>query len=402
MKLFNEDCLQVMKRMPDETMDMVYLDPPFFTQKEQRLKNAQGFEYHFSDRWNSSKEYLEYLRERILEARRLLKKTGTMFLHCDRTMSHYLRILLDEIFGEENFRSEIIWSYKRWSNSQKGLIPGHQTIFYYSKTNQYKFHTLYKEYSATTNIDQILQKREKNALGKATYGKDENGNILLGKEKHGVPFSDVWEIPFLNPKAKERTGYPTQKPLELLERIINISTDKDDWILDPFCGSGTTLIAAERLGRNAIGIDQNQDAIAVCEQRITDLKKTESKVLRVGEEAYRTKSEQELAILKQFDCNIVQRNNGIDAILKKYYLDAPVALKIQKNTETVLQAAELLKKASEKRKCSFSILIIQQSLEDNLQYQIPENMILIERYESDFERQVQLLMEQVRYNQKKA
>lgn len=402
MKLLNEDCLSAMRRMPDETIDMIYLDPPFFTQKEQLLRDKQGCAYQFSDRWDSKREYLSYLQERLLEMKRLLKETGTIFLHCDRTMSHYLRMLLDEVFGEENFQSEIIWSYKRWSNSKKGLLPGHQTIFLYSKSERYKFNTIYKEYSATTNVDQILQERVKNENGKAAYRKDEKGNIILGKEKQGVPLSDVWEIPFLNPKAKERTGYPTQKPLELLERIVKISTDEGDWILDPFCGSGTTLVAAKRLGRNAVGMDLNRDAIALCEQRLERLEKTESKVLQVGEKAYRTKTEQELAILKQFDCNIVQRNCGIDAILKKYYLDAPVALKIQKESETVMQAAELLKKAAEKKNCSFSILVIRNPVEKSLRYRIPANMILLERYELNFEQQVELQLEQMGYNQKKA
>ena len=402
MKLFNDDCLSAMKRMPGETIDMIYLDPPFFTQKEQVSRNPNGCVYQFSDRWESQEEYLSYIQERLVETKRLLKETGTIFLHCNSTMSHHLRVLMDSIFGDENFRSEIIWSYKRWSNSKKGLLSGHQTILFYSRSAQYKFNTLYKEYAATTNIDQILQERVRNEHGKSAYRKDENGNIVLGKEKRGVPISDVWEIPFLNPKAKERTGYPTQKPLELLERIVKISTDEGDWVLDPFCGSGTTLVAAERLGRNAIGMDLNRDAIALCEQRMEHLEKTESRVLRVGEKEYLTKTEQELAILRQFDCNIVQRNCGLDAILKKYYLDAPVALKIQKDTETTIQAVELLKKAAEKRKCSFSILIVKAPIEKNLCYQIPTNMILIERYESSFEQQVELRMEQAKWNRKKA
>lgn len=115
--------------------------------------------------------------------------------------------------------------------------------------------------------------------------------ILFGqKKKRGVPLSDVWEIPFLNPKAKERVGYPTQKPIELLERIIKISTDEGDTILDPFCGSGTTLVAAKLTDRKGIGIDINPEAVKISKQRLQNPFKTESKVLQVGADAYKTKS----------------------------------------------------------------------------------------------------------------
>ena len=400
MKLINEDCLLAIRNIQDETVDMVYLDPPFFTQTKQKLKDTNGREYCFLDQWDSRKEYLQFMQQRLVEIRRVLNRTGSVFLHCDSTASHYLRVLMDDVFGEKNFRSEIIWSYKRWSNSKKGLIPAHQTIFWYSKTDNYKFHTLYTEYSATTNLDQILQERERNKAGKVVYRRDDAGNILLAKEKKGVPLSDVWDIPFLNPKAKERVGYPTQKPVELLERIVKISTDENDIVLDPFCGSGTTLIAAERLGRKSIGIDENPEAIELCSKRQKEFVKTESRILRLGEQAYKTKTEKELAILKQFDCNIVQRNRGIDAILKKYYLGAPVALKIQRENETILQAARLLKYAGEKRKCRFYILIVNQNLKEYERYQLPENIIVLESYELNFERQIMLQLSEMKTEKK--
>lgn len=383
--LIQDDCLNALRNMQSESVDMIYLDPPFFSQKKQTLRNVEGKEYSFSDCWNSKEAYLAFMKERLIVMRSVLKKEGTIFLHCDTTASHSLKLLMDDIFGEENFQSEIIWSYKRWSNSRKGLLPGHQTIFFYSKTKGYKFHTLYHDYSATTNLDQILQERERSEQGKSQYRRDEQGNIVFGKEKQGVPMSDVWEIPFLNPKAKERVGYPTQKPIELLERILKISTDEGDLVLDPFCGSGTTLVAAELMGRRFIGIDSNPEAIALSRQRIAMPTKTESRVLQLGEKEYRAKSEKELAILKQFECNVVQRNKGIDGILKKYYLNAPVALKIQKEQETVLQAAELLKNAGSKRKCSFLILIANRKLTPKEEYQIPSNMIVLKSYQSEFE-----------------
>lgn len=386
--LINDDCLGAFPKIETASIDMVYLDPPFFTQKKQSLKNSQGKEYEFSDIWDSRNEYIFFMRERLLEIKRILKESGTVFLHCDSTASHYLRVLLDEIFGEDNFRSEIIWSYKRWSNSKKGLLAGHQTIFLYSKTSKYKFNTIYCNYSPTTNVDQILQERVRNEDGKVSYKRDMSGNIIVGKEKRGVPLSDVWEIPFLNPKAKERTGYPTQKPIELLERIIKISTDEGDIVLDPFCGSGTTLVAAKLLGRRYLGIDINPSAINLCKNRLDAPTKTESTLLKIGSQAYLTKSEKELSVLQQFDCDIVQRNRGIDAILKKYYLGAPVAIKIQKSNETVTQAISLLAEAGIKKKCSFLVLILQEDDNGIEPHNVPSNMIILNCYELEMQKRI--------------
>lgn len=374
--LIHEDCLSAMKRLSDNSVDMVYMDPPFFTQKTYTLSNASGIRYEFSDVWNSREEYLKFIKERLIECKRVMNAKASIFLHCDTAASHHLRVLLDDVFGESNFRSEIIWTYKRWSNSKKGLLPGHQTIFFYSKTKDYIFNTFYGDYSPTTNLDQILQARERDARGKAKYKYDSNGSIVLGKEKKGVPLSDVWEIPFLNPKAKERTGYPTQKPIELLEKIIKISTSEGATVLDPFCGSGTTLVAAHLLNRRYIGIDINPDAITLSEKRLEMPFKTESTLLKVGSGAYQTKSQRELSILQQFDCDIVQRNKGIDAFLKKYYLGKPVALRIQKEHESFEDALALLSNAGKKKGCSFLVLITQH-LTPYMQNILPDNMIVL-------------------------
>ena len=136
--------------------DRIYLDPPFFTQRKQMLRDVNGKQYEFLDLWQSRQEYLDYMQARLWEMKRVLKSTGSIFLHCDTSSSHHLRILLDDVFGENHFRSEIIWSYKRWSNAKKGLLSAHQTILFYSKTNEFQFYPLYGAYSPTTNIDQIL------------------------------------------------------------------------------------------------------------------------------------------------------------------------------------------------------------------------------------------------------
>ena len=367
--LIHDDCLRGMRALEKETVDMIYLDPPFFTQRQQAARDSKGNIYSFSDVWDSRQAYLSFLKERLLEMHRVLKSTGSVFLHCDTSSSHYIRMLLDEVFGEDHFRSEIIWTYKRWSNSKKGLLAAHQTIFFYSKSKDLKFHTIYGAYSPTTNLDQILQERARNEMGKASYKRDESGAVVMAKEKRGVPLTDVWDIPFLNPKAKERVGYPTQKPIELLQRILRISTDEGDLVLDPFCGSGTALVAAKLMKRDFIGIDTSADAIKLCQERLSDPIKTESTLLRVGTAPYQTKTPAELAILNQFECDIVQRNRGIDAFLKKYYLGAPVAIKIQKETETLQEAISLLYMAGMKKRCSFTVLIRQNaemSLEDDL------------------------------------
>lgn len=372
-----DDCLNALKEIESNSIDMVYLDPPFFSQKMQSMKDSAGNEYQFSDVWGSRNEYLEYMRIRIREIRRVLKTTGSVFLHCNDSASHYLRILLDEVFEEKNFRSEIIWTYKRWSNAKKGLLPSHQTIFFYSKTNRFKFNTIYNEYSPTTNIDQILQERIRNSAGKASYKYDKNGNPVIAKEKKGVPMSDVWEIPFLNPKARERVGYPTQKPIELLEKIIQISTDERDCILDPFCGSGTTLVAAKLLNRAYIGMDINASAVELCKQRLAAPIKTTSKLLQTGAEAYKTKTDEELAILNMLECDVVQRNKGIDGFLKKFYADAPVAVKIQKPDESFEEAIGLLNHAGKKKQCSFTVMIRTSEDSGNGEIVIPQNMIVL-------------------------
>ncbi len=383
--LYNEDCLKVLERMPDESVDMIYLDPPFFTQKKQKLCSSAGRQYEFSDVWESRQDYIEYMRIRLIEMRRVLKATGNIFLHCDTSASCYLRVLLDEIFGENNFESEIIWTYKRWSNSRKGLLPNHQTILYYRKSKNNKFNILFGDYSPTTNIDQILQDRERTAEGKAVYKRDSSGEIIASKEKKGVPVSDVWDIPFLNPKAKERTGYPTQKPIELLDRIIKISTDEGDLVLDPFCGSGTTLVSAKMLNRQYIGIDINKDAIALSKERLDEPFKTTSTLLKVGKDAYKTKTEEELSVLRQFDCNIVQRNNGIDAFLKKHYQGKPVAIKLQRKSESLSDAIKLLDSAGKKKKCSFTVLIMNEPEIAKQEEPVPYNMIILPKYQIQLE-----------------
>lgn len=343
------DSLTLLKKVSDNSVDLVYLDPPFFTQKKHKLssKNSETI-FEFDDKWLSSNDYILFLRERLIEIRRVLKPTGSIFFHCDKAASHYVRILLDEIFGASNFQSEIIWSYKRWSNSKKGLLNSHQNIYFYSKNASFKFNQIYDEYSSTTNIDQIFQKRQRNSDGKTQYKASQDGTYELIEAKKGVPLNDVWNIPYLNPKARERVGYPTQKPILLLERIINIVTDKGDLVLDPFCGSGTTLVAAKILEREYIGFDISDDAIELSKQRLLNPVKTHSQLLIKGVGAYKNQDAEVRSLIEKLGIQSVERNKGIDGFVKLVDEIKPIPVKIQSDTESLEEAQNKLIKAAKK------------------------------------------------------
>ena len=381
------DALNILKEINKTSVDLIYLDPPFFSQDKHCLISNNNVEYSFDDKWSDMDAYLHFIQIRLIECKRILKDTGSIFLHCDRNASHYLKVLMDKLFGMDNFQSEIIWSYKRWSNSKKGLLNNHQVIFFYSKTKNFKFNKIYTDYSETTNIDQILQERIRNEKGKAAYKLDNDGNVVIGQSKKGVPLSDVWEIPFLNPKAKERVGYPTQKPIILLEQIIKLVTDEDDLVVDPFMGSGTTAVAAKMLNRKYIGIDQSQAAVTLANERLNSLIKTESCLLKKGKAAYRNLSEKQINILQCLNAVPVQRNSGIDGFLKDYISNRPVSIKIQREDERFDEAVSKLSKASKAKQCSFMILI--RTHVDTLNPfdfdEIPENMYIIDSYEVKIE-----------------
>lgn len=357
-EIYIGNCIHRLKEISNDSVDLVYMDPPFFTQRKHSLSTRdESKKYEFDDSWDSIDDYLKMIEECLTECRRILKSTGSIFLHCDKAASHHLRALLDNIFGNKNFQSEIIWSYKRWSNSKKGLLNAHQTIYFYSKSKDFKFNTIFKDYAPTTNVDQILQDRRRTKNGKSVYKKDANGNVVLGKEKKGVPLSDVWEIPFLNPKAKERVGYPTQKPVLLLRQIIEISTEEDDLVVDPFIGSGTTCVAAKSMNRKFIGIDMSPDAVELAKQRLKDMIITESALLEKGVNDYNQKNEGELALLKSIDAIPVQRNSGIDGFLREHFKGKPVPVKIQSECESLNDAKEKLERSSANKGYELKVLI---------------------------------------------
>ncbi|MCE9609133.1 MAG: site-specific DNA-methyltransferase [Chthoniobacter sp.] len=356
------DCLDVARSLAAESVDLVYVDPPFFTQKTHSLVTRdRATKFEFSDEWKSRVEYIDFLRTRLKEFRRVLKTTGSLFFHCDTNASHHIRCLLDEVFGEAMFRSEIIWHYRRWSNSQRNPMPSHQTIFFYAKTNTYQYHQLFGDYSPSTNVDQILQRRQRDEHGKAVYARDGCEDIIQDGHKKGVPIADVWDIPLLNPKAKERVGYPTQKPILLLERIIGLVTSPGDFVLDPFSGSGTTLVAAELLGRNSMGIDVSVEAVELARQRLAQPVRTSSELLRKGRDSYLQSDEDSLAILCGLPVVPVQRNRGIDAILNAKPGESPILIRVQRRGESLADAAELLHSAGRSKQPATLVLIVTDS-----------------------------------------
>ena len=377
-QILSGDCLYELEKIKPQSVDLIYLDPPFFTEKKHKLKNIERTkEFSFDDTWGTNIAYASFLELRITKMKTVLKETGSIFVHCDKSGEHIVRTILDKIFGAENFQSEIIWSYKRWSNSKKGLLPNHQNIYFYSKSKNFKFNKFFNDYSETTNVDQILQNRERDKHNKSVYARDTEGNVILGKEKKGVPLSDVWEIPYLNPKAKERVGYPTQKPLLLLEQIIKLVTEPDDLVLDPFCGSGTTCVAANLLHRDYIGIDVADAAVELTKKRLQKPIRTYSEVLNNGREAYKNADTEALKLLKGVKYNVVQRNKGIDAILVEHYENSPVLIRIQKGTETVSEGLESLAKAMKVKGSKKSIFIQTTNYEQLLAFDRFENITII-------------------------
>jgi site-specific DNA-methyltransferase (adenine-specific) len=381
-KIYQGNCVEKLKELEANQVDLIYFDPPFFTQKKHSLSNKDKSKiYTFDDKYDSITAYLLLIEKVLEQSKRVLKPTGSVFLHCDKTASHHIRVLMDKVFGREQFQSEIIWSYKRWSNAKKGLLNAHQVIFFYSKTQDFKFNTLYTDYSATTNLDQILQDRERDESGKSVYKKDENGNIVLGKEKKGVPLSDVWEIPYLNPKARERTGYPTQKPVVLLNQILNIATDEGDLVLDPFCGSGTTCVSAKALNRQFIGIDISMDAVELANTRLQEMVISESKLLNKGVQEYCEKTEKELAILQNIQAFPVQRNSGIDGFLKEHFDGLPVPVKIQGEDESVEDAIEKLERAALGKHYKMKIVIQTKEMSINRLFDVFSEVIIVKSLE---------------------
>lgn len=216
---------------------------------------------------NSDKSYLIYIAARLLEMKRILKDTGSIYLHCDPTMSHYLKLVMDAVFRKNNFRNEIVWCYQIGARSKKQFGRKHDAIFFYSKSKNYVFDS-----DAVRIARQKTHMKVETDLEGCTWQvkKDaKSGKVYRYPTDLGVFCPDWWVgIQQLNRNQKERTGYPTQKPLALLDRIIKASSKKGDVVFDPFCGCATTLVTADRLQRGWIGIDISGKAAELVVERI--------------------------------------------------------------------------------------------------------------------------------------
>ena len=298
--LFHGDNLAFMRAMNSETIDLIATDPPFNKGKDFHATpaalKASGSSASFQDRWSwkddvqgewvdelqndnpqtyeiiisSRKSYgddmgafLCYMAVRLLAMHRLLKPTGSLYLHCDPTASHYLKMLLDGIFGKGNFRNEIVWHYSGWNKRLKSHIERrHDTILFYGKSNKSSIN--YPTRPWESKAEYITARRQKVHIddGGREYVLSDGGGGKRVKRyideamKYGVPLDNVWDIDKINNSdTRERMGYPTQKPLALYERMIEISSNPGEIVLDPFCGCATTVIAAERLDRQWVGCD---------------------------------------------------------------------------------------------------------------------------------------------------
>ncbi|RJX17552.1 MAG: site-specific DNA-methyltransferase [Desulforudis sp.] len=353
--LFYGDNLPILRDyIPSESVDLIYLDPPFNSNRSYNVlfrdeggKSADAQITAFGDSWhwgdsadNALNEliranpgkvddavqsmlgivghspmgaYLVMMAARLVELQRVLKPTGSLYLHCDPTASHYLKVILDTVFGAENFNSEIIWKRTSAHSDSKTLGNSHDVILFYSKSDTLLWNKQYQPYSneyikshyryldkagrkfrtdnltatslsgggyeyawnGVTKIWRCPEKKmqELHDQGRLHYTKSGSVEyIRYLDEMQGTPLQDIWDdVPPINSQAAERLGYPTQKPLALLERIIQASSNPGDVVLDPFCGCGTAVAASEKLGRRWIGIDITHLAISLIRYRMKDM-----------------------------------------------------------------------------------------------------------------------------------
>jgi len=259
------DCLEVLGGLEDGCARLVYLDPPFNTGKIQErtrlrtVRDAAGDRTGFSGEryrtevlgssaWNDAyDDYLGFLAPRLEQARRVLTPDGSLFFHIDPRESHYCKVLLDELFGRASFVNEIVWAYDYGARSRTRWPAKHDVIFWYARDpSHYVF-----DYAAIDRVPYL-------APG------------LVGPEKaaRGKTPTDVWWQTIVSPTGTEKTGYPTQKPVKVLERIVRVHSEPGDLVVDPFAGSGTTGEAAARLGRGYLLVDENPEAVRVMGERL--------------------------------------------------------------------------------------------------------------------------------------
>lgn len=262
-------------------IDLIYIDPPFDSKADYRTKITLSSgdieqkptvieQFAYSDTWKEGTvSYLKMMYPRLVLMKELLADTGSICVHIDWHVGHYVKVILDEIFGKDNLINEIIWHYRRWSNVASTFQKMHDTLLLYSKTNNYVFNMLYQDYAHPEWIEDTVRGF---VDGKLVRLKNAKGDyIKREKENKGVPMHDVWgDINFIGPTGSERIGYATQKPRELMERIVQTSSNENTVIADFFAGSGTIGIAAEKLKRRWIMSDIGKPACMIMRKRLID------------------------------------------------------------------------------------------------------------------------------------
>jgi DNA modification methylase len=320
--LYFGDNLRVLReKFPHDEgyFDLIYLDPPFNSNRNYNVLFKEGIEdspaqiHAFEDTWHWTKEsqeqfddlvqntshpqkvselmqgleklighndmlaYLTMMTVRLIELHRVLKATGSIYLHCDPTASHYLKLVMDATFGIQNFRNEIIWHYSGWNAKLRTSFNGrHDVILYYSKTDDVQFNSYAEPWKSEEEYLQVRKQKVHIEDGRRYVLSDAGGGkrvkrYLEEAMTYGKPVDDVWDIDKINNSSKEALGYPTQKPQKLLERIVQASSQEGDWVLDPFGGCGTTTVAAEKLKRNWCIIDITTLSINLVKRRIEDM-----------------------------------------------------------------------------------------------------------------------------------
>lgn len=304
-----------------ESVDLAYLDPPFFSNRKYEVIWGEEAEVRsFEDRWAGGIQvYVDWMKERMIHVHRLLRPTGTLWLHCDPAASHYLKVMLDGIFGRERFLGEVIWKRTSAHSSANRPGPVHDTLLVYSKSDQYTWNRVYQPYDAEyldtfynhgtdtrrwrrsdltgagirhgdtglpwRGIDVTAKGRHWSHPPQVLEAMDRDGKIhwpaKLGgmpmfkryaDTMPGVPIQDVWtDIPPIHALSKERIGYPTQKPLALLDRILKVSSNPGDVVFDPFCGCGTSVVAATMASRRWAGIDISETACRLIGDRLAKI-----------------------------------------------------------------------------------------------------------------------------------
>ena len=280
--IYNQDCLDLMKSLLKESIDLIYIDPPFFTQRDFG---------EYTDKWNSIKDYIDWLSVRIKEMHRLLNNTGSIMVHCDWHASHLIRCELDKIFGYDKFINEIIWSYldQGAGRNVNYYKRKHDNIYWYFKKENKKYNIQRTKLSKSTEnrYKRLLDKYDgeptwqnlkdfnptsfQSQIRANRVPKDMN-KVFLSRSK-GSPLNDCWNdiIPLSFNGAKITRFYPTQKPIKLLNRLITTATNEGDLVGDFFCGSGTTLVSAYNNNRKYIGCDINKNAIKIANKRLQQL-----------------------------------------------------------------------------------------------------------------------------------